>query len=594
MIHYYLKPLSTEAHIVQMRMEVALGQITSSMPQFRLPAWIPGSYMIRDFARHIISIKALIDGVSVPIVQQDKQTWQVNLAGRGGQKLVLEYQVYAFDLSVRGSFLDRSRGFFNPACLCLELEGNHGTACYLNLDCPEGEIYQHWQVATGLIPVRVDQAGFGCYQADSYDQLIDCPIEIGAFSAFTFEVQGIVHQFVLSGMFDANLAQLKADVQKICETQIQFFNGQTPFSRYVFLLHVSHDAYGGLEHKNSTALLASREWLPAKGAKTRSEDYIQLLGLISHEYFHAWNIKTIKPREFEPYNLKQEAYTEQLWAFEGITSYYDELFLLRSSLISQEQYLDLLAKNITRVQRGNGRTRQSLAQSSFNAWTKFYKQDENSVNAIVSYYQKGALLALCLDLLISNCTQQQKSLDDVMRLAYQTCQECKQGVVPQQWIQLIPDATGVDVSEFLHEALYGTDDLPLADLLQTQGIDYYWLAASLSTSGSFARQMPESVAEIDLGLKYKSTPSGVKVTHVLDNGSAQKAGISVGDELIAIDGFQIYAFEKQLQRFEAGQTVEFALFRQGILLTLPVKLELAKANTCFLCSQNLDQSFWLK
>ena len=594
MICYYLKPLSTQAHIVQMRMEVGLDDVTTSMPSFRLPAWIPGSYMIRDFARHIISINVFIDDMSVPIVQEDKQTWQINLAGRGGKKLVLEYQVYAFDLSVRGSFLDRSRGFFNPACLCLELDGAQEAKCFLNLDCPEGEIYQNWQVATSLTPFKVDRAGFGCYQADNYDQLIDCPIEMGELTAFTFEAQGIVHQFVLSGVFDADLVQLKTDVQKICETQIPFFNGQAPFSRYVFLLHVSHDAYGGLEHKNSTALLAAREWLPAKGAKTRSEDYIQLLGLISHEYFHAWNVKTIKPREFEPYNLKQEVYTEQLWAFEGITSYYDELFLLRSSLISQEQYLDLLAKNITRVQRGNGRTRQSLAQSSFNAWTKFYKQDENSVNAIVSYYQKGALLALCLDLLIRAHSQQQKSLDDVMRLAYLTCQEDKQGLLPLQWLQLIREATGVDVSEFLHEAIYGIDDLHLADLLQTQGVDYYWLSASPSNSGGFVSQIPDSVAEIDLGLKYKSTPSGVKVTHVLDDGSAQKAGISAGDELIAINGFQIHAFEKQLQRFEAGQTVQFALFRQGVLVTLAVTLELAKANTCFLGSQNLDQALWLK
>ncbi len=594
MITYQLTLSDPKAHILEVCIQVSL-QEQQDLFVFKLPAWIPGSYMIRDFARHIISIRAQLDHQAVNIVQIDKHSWQLDTQGRTGQKLSIIYQVYAFDLSVRGSFLDTERGFVNPASLCLALDGTQHEACQLSISLPKGEQYKNWQLATALSAVSVVQSGFGLYQAQNYAELIDSPVEMGHLTCFHFDAGGIPHEFILSGVFDADIERLKEDTQKICEYQIQMFNGQASFERYVFLLHVSDDVYGGLEHRASTALLASRECLPAKGMQAATDEYVQLLGLISHEYFHAWNVKAIKPQGFVDYDLDREVYTEQLWAFEGITSYYDDLVLLRAGLIDPAKYLDMLAQNITRVYRGNGRTKQTLTQSSFTAWTKYYKQDENSPNAIVSYYQKGALFALCLDLLIRSKTNQQKNLDDVMRALYQEFRQTSLGLTEGVWQQKAQDILGLDLSEFFESGLYRTEDLPLVSLLKGQGIDIFWLGQDTVNLGGFVQRLPENRQDIiDVGIKFINNANGLKITQVLDNGAAQCAGISVGDELIAVNGLRITDLYKQLKRFQSDKKVTIHLFRQGVLREITLVFQKGKANTCFLVADELDKVEWLK
>ena len=375
--------------------------------EISLPNWTPGSYLIRDFSRHITSIDASCNGVPVRLDQIAKNCWHA-ASSRGEWQI--RYTVYAFDLSVRGSFLSTERGFFDGACLFLRVKGAEMLQHRLDLsDIPTG-----WRIATTL--TETDRYIF---QTASYAELIDRPVEMGLIEFLDFEAAGIPHTLALSGIYpDFDRNRLISDLKKICETELAMFSSPAPFEKYLFLLHVGEQIYGGLEHTDSTALLSDRHWLPPAGMADANENYTQLLGLFSHEYFHAWNVKSIKPTAFVPYNLDKENYTEQLWAFEGITSYYDDLFLIRSRTISPESYLNLLAQGITRVQQTRGRLRQTLAESSFTAWNKFYKPDENSPNAIVSYYQKGALVALCLDLIIRNRSNGSHSLDTVMDKLY--------------------------------------------------------------------------------------------------------------------------------------------------------------------------------
>ncbi|WP_434778326.1 M61 family metallopeptidase [Neisseria sp. Ec49-e6-T10] len=591
MLTYKIWPASVHAHLFHIRLSVPVkGQETIL---FRLPAWIPGSYMIRDFAKNIVTMKAFSNQKEYPIEQIDKHSWQV--ATKDLDVVEIHYEVYAFDLSVRGAFLDKDRAFFNHTSLCLYVEGQRDQPCQLLLSKPELPELKHWQLATALPAIEIDQYGFGLYQADSYDCLIDCPVEMGCFSRLCFDVLGIPHEFIISGIFNGDLERLVHDTQKICAAQIKLFSGQAPFERYVFLLHVSDDVYGGLEHLSSTALLASRDCLPMKGAQALTDEYIQLLGLISHEYFHAWNVKSIKPQAFEEYDLNQEVYTKQLWAFEGITSYYDDLMLLRSGVIDARIYLDLLAKNITRVQRGNGRTKQTLTQSSFNAWTKYYKQDENSINAIVSYYQKGALFALALDLYIREQTGQQHSLDDVMRALYQYYKNEQLGVKEEgQWQSIAEQTVGVSLAAFFKQGLNDVQDLPLSKLLKYVGIDFYWLVRPYAQLGGFVDAVPDNQPEcIDLGFKYQNIASGLKVSQVLDCSIAQQAGIYVADELIALNGYKITDFYKQLERFKEEGFVHVHLFRHGVLQKVRLELTPLQENTCYLMASQIDQIQWL-
>ncbi len=367
---------------------------------FSLPAWIPGSYMIREFARNIVRIRAEADGVPCALEKLDKHTWRA-AAVRGARVLSVHYQVYAWDLSVRTAHLDTTHGFFNGTSVFLAVAGRSDAPCVVTIERPEGEIGRDWKLVTALPPEhgRPGQAcRFGRFRAADYDELIDHPVEMGRFTLARFEAAGVPHDIALTGRHDCDLERLCADLRRVCEWQIALFGTPAPVDYYVFLTMVVGEGYGGLEHRASTALICSRAELPWKGMEGLPEGYKSFLGLCSHEYFHTWNVKRIKPAAFTPYDLARENHTRLLWAFEGFTSYYDDLALVRSGVIGIDDYLGLLGKTIANVLRGSGRLKQSVAESSFDAWTKYYRQDENAPNAIVSYYAKGALIALALDL----------------------------------------------------------------------------------------------------------------------------------------------------------------------------------------------------
>jgi predicted metalloprotease with PDZ domain len=498
-----------------------------------LPVWIPGSYLVREFARHLSALRAEQDGQPVPVEQLDKARWRVR-SGRPGP-LTLRWRVYAFDRSVRAAFLDGERGFFNGTSLFLRVEGQEARPHAVSL----GPLPEGWEVAPALRPAPG--------ATHHFDELVDHPVELGRFWRGRFEAGGVPHEFVVTGAwpgFDGE--RLLADAQAICAAQIAFWGG-SPCERYVFLLNAVDDGYGGLEHRASTALICGRKDLPRKGQTgSPSEGYATLLGLVSHEYFHTWNVKRLKPAEFARLDYRQENYTRLLWFFEGFTSYYDDLFLVRAGLIDEARYLQLLGKAINGVLAAPGRKVQSLADASFDAWVKYYRQDENTPNATVSYYTKGSLVALALDLALRRTGG---TLDAVMHDLWQ-----RSGGGPiheadiHDAVRRAGRADGAAIARQLAQWVQGTDDLPLVELLAVAGVQ--------------ARAEPQAGLAAALGLKLSEGPvTGIQVRQVLAGGAGEAAGIAAGDELLAADGWRLRRLDEAQQWRLDGQPLRLLLAR---------------------------------
>jgi predicted metalloprotease with PDZ domain len=527
---------------------------------FALPAWIPGSYLIRDFARHIVAIRAESEGKPIRLDKLDKHTWRAAPLKKPAP-LTIICEVYAWDLSVRGAHFDRTHAFFNGTSVFLRPLGLEASPCLVELRRPDGADFRNWRVATSLTPATGEkgcakQFGFGWYRADNYDDLIDHPVEMGTFTLVSFEACGVPHDIAITGRHDCDGERLAADLKRVCEWQIRFFGEPAPMRRYVFLVTAVGEGYGGLEHRASTALLCSRNDLPYKGMKGLPDSYRTFLGLCSHEYFHTWNVKRIKPAAFVPYDLDRENYTTQLWAFEGITSYYDDLALLRSGVIERKDWLDVTAKTISNVHRAPGRLRQSLAESSFDAWSKFYRPDENTPNAVVSYYAKGALAALALDLTLRR--KSAASLDDVMRTLWQRFGQTGHGVADDDVRRIAEELSGLNLKRFFAETIHGTRDLPLKTLLAPFGVRLAWEQAKIPS----------------LGIKTTSDGNDLRLSTVYDDGAAQVAGLSAGDLLVAIDGLRVTAknLDPILGRYQPGETLTIHAFRRDELMTFTVVL----------------------
>ena len=580
MIQYRIIPSRPEAHLFTVT--VVVPEPTPEGQAFSLPAWIPGSYMIREFARNVVRFEALNQaGEAIPWTKLDKHTWQ--LAPAQGPVSV-EIDVYAWDLSVRTAYLDQFNGYFNGTSVFLAAKGHEDKPCDVQILPPEGEQYAHWRLATGMPRREGGLLEFGRFTADNYDALIDYPVEMGEFTHFSFEAEGVPHEVVLSGRHLTDEARLSRDLAAICSAQIKMFKEPAPFDRYWFLTRVVGEGYGGLEHRNSTSLLCSRNDLPLRSDDPNSlrPAYRNYLGLCSHEYFHSWNVKRIKPEVFTPYNLNEENHTELLWAFEGITSYYDELMLARSQAISPESYLELLGQNITRVYRGRGRFKQTVTESSFDAWTRFYLQDENAPNAIVSYYSKGALVALALDLTLRQKSQHQVSLDDVMRVLWQRYGKTGVGV-PERGIQPVAEELlGDSLEDFFQQALYSTEDLPLAELLAAQGVELHWRPAANHTDTG--GQPAAAEHSLSLGIRPASDPLGVRIASAYEQGAAMAAGLSAGDVIIALDGLKVDSnnLDTLLSAYQAGDSIQVHAFRRDELRCFTVHLEQGEATTAYL------------
>jgi predicted metalloprotease with PDZ domain len=572
-IHYQVQLDELHAHLFSVTLDIAAPEANQLL---QLPVWIPGSYLVREFARNLQGLRCQQGGRNVSIEQRDKASWVLDC--RAGVPLQLHYQVYAFDSSVRTAWLDATRGFFNGTSLFLQVAGQQDQVHTVEVLAPAQA--PAWKLATGLAPLRTLKSGFGLYQADNYDALVDCPVEMGDFWSASFEAYGIPHRFVVAGATDSfDGDRLIADTKAICEAEMRFWHGEAakggakqlakvlPYSSYLFMLNAVHDGYGGLEHRNSTALICTRKDLPRQERQTlatpvhkQPEGYTTLLGLISHEYFHTWNVKRLRPAEFARYDYTQENYTELLWFFEGFTSYYDDLLLRRAGRIENITYLKLLGKTVNQVLQTPGRQVQSVAQASFDAWVKYYRPDENTANATVSYYTKGSLVALCLDLTLR--AEGRTSLDAVMQRLWQRC--AGGPMSEQDLLDVLAELAGRSFARELAHWVHSTRDLPVTELLEKHGVKVH--------------REPDQVAQ-QLGLRVKDAGS-LSIHQVLRGGVAEQAGFASGDEWLAVQAagskasgpWRMQSLDDLMLYAGNAKKVLVTVARDKRLLTLPLTL----------------------
>ncbi len=562
-LRYRVRMQQVHAHVFDLELDIE--HPDSGGQELWLPVWIPGSYLVREFARHVLQVRARCGERALAVDKTAKNRWRV--APCAGP-LRVQWQVWAHDASVRTAWLDPSRAFFNFSSLLLAVAGSEQREHAVHIEPPPAPL--RWQLATTLPAVRVDDRGFGLYAAPSYERLIDHPVSCGDQLRLRFRACGTPHQMViehaarLRGQVDER--RLCADLRKICEAQAALFEPRKPrppFRRYAFLLSPSPGGWGGLEHADSCALICSEDDLPhPRDGADAGAGYRRLLGLCSHEYFHGWNVKRIRPQAFAALDLERENLSGMLWLFEGFTSYYDDLVLRRCGLLEAQQYLDLLAASIRSVQAAPGQQLQSLREASFDAWIKFYRPDANTPNATVNYYTQGSLFALALDLHLRS--RGKGSLDEVMRLLWQRYGRDDaplraQGVPEDALPQLVREACGIDVRAWFARHVDGREALPLQRLLARFGV-------------RCSRAAPQPVDA--LGLRLEGGAEWPRVAYVRSGSWAEQAGLSPGDVLVAINERQSVpgALARQYARAAPGQPWVAHVMRDSRLLRLQAAL----------------------
>ncbi len=600
-VRYRIAPVDPNAHLFEVACTVA--DPDPGGQRFRLPVWIPGSYLVREFARHFVTVRAESAGNAVALAKESKDTWR---AAPCAGPLTVTARVYAYDLSVRTAYLDATRGYFNGPSVFLCPDGRADRGCEVEIAPPAGPAFAAWRVATTLPSAGAAEAGFGAYRAANYDELIDHPVEMSDFAVARFTAGGVPHDIAVSGRQRSDLDRFARDLARICQWQCDLFGGAAgaaaPFDRYLFQIAAVGDGYGGLEHRASTSLVCRRDELPQPGAAGIDDAYLNLLGLASHEYFHSWNVKRIKPAAFAPYDLARENYTRQLWVFEGFTSYYDDLALVRSGVIDAKRYLQLLGRTITTVLRTPGRHAQSVAESSFDAWIKYYRQDENTPNAVVSYYTKGALVALALDLQLR---RRGGSLDRLMRTLWERHGRTGNGVPEGAVEALACELGGPELADFFARCVHGTEDPPLAALLAEFGVAFHLRPAeggadrggtpgkardgATHEGATHEAATDEGAARAPapqrswLGGKFASGHQP-RLVHVFAGGPLQQAGLSAHDTIVAVDGLRASAdaLDRLVTRRAPGDSFEVHAFRRDELFTARVTLAAAPLDTCWL------------
>ncbi len=556
MITYTISMPAPHSHLFHVQIEMTRNETGDVL--LSLPAWTPGSYMIREFARHVQEFQAAGDeGQPLPWRKVRKDGWLV--AAGPATRVVVSYKVYAFDLTVRTSHLDGTHGYFNGANVFMYVHGHTREPLTLHVDPPVG-----WRVTTGLAPLPSDPAypHRASFQAADYDELVDCPVECGTHRLLSFTVDGVPHRIAIWGRGNEDEARLLADTQRIVEVQRAMFGG-LPYRDYTFILHLTDGRGGGLEHRNSATNMVDR-W-------TFADQYERYLSLTSHELFHAWNVKRLRPAALGPFDYQNENYTRLLWLMEGATSYYDDLLLVRAGLMSEERYLQKLADEIVQLQSQPGRRLQSLEQSSFDAWIKFYRPDENSINTSISYYLKGALVCWMFDMAIRARTNGERSFDDVMRYLYQRYPIEGPGI-PEEGavlaaIEAIGGADG-GLRDLYERYVVGVEELDYAAALAVVGLEPRW---------QHRRPRPDGQPPAWLGVNWRKQGERTLVAAVRSDGPAYEAGVYADDELIAIDGWRVNEerLNQRLLERRPGDTVRLTLFRGDALIEVPVTLAVA-------------------
>ena len=522
-----------------------------------MPVWTPGSYLVREFARHVQDFAA-VDASGQPLKWEkiNKNTWRV--ATNGAREWHATYRVYANELSVRTSELNSSHAFWNNANLLMYLDGFLQSPSTVRVLAPDV-----WKVATGLPAVPGQRNTF---RAENFDVLYDSPFEVSNFKTLVFNVKGVPHRIVIDGEGNYDPERMRRDVQKIVETQVELMGGEIPYRDYTFILHLRGG--GGLEHANSTALgyprfgfrIGADRTTSASPAATGTADYRGFLGLVSHEFFHLWNVKRIRPDALGPFDYNQENYTKLLWVAEGLTDYYSDVILRRAGLITEAEYLTAAARSIQALQNTPGRLEQSVEDSSFDTWIKFYRQDENSVNSQVSYYDKGAILGLLLDLEIRKRTDGAKSLDDVMRYLYTEFFKKNRNYAPADFQKACESAAGSSLEEFFNKYVRATEELDYNAALAAVGL-------RLDTGAG-------ATERVFFGADVVQDDDRLVVRRVLAGSPAYEQGLNTGDQIVALDNMRVTRdfFNARIAEKKPGDLINLTIFRFDDLSTLLIKL----------------------
>lgn len=584
-IQYTVWPADLHGHRFRVKLHITNPDPNGQILQ--MPAWIPGSYLIRDFSKHIESLEAFSvtnTRKRLSVKRIDNDHWQLPPTHSSIEVLTT---VYAFDSSVRAAYLDTERAFFNATSLCLAVKGQEHLPCSLAITAPELAFADHWTVQTTLRAAKTDERGFGFYLAKNYDDLLDHPVAMGEFQLVHWKSNGVSHRMAIQGCNHiVDSKRLAEDLQAICSSTIELFEPKTkraPFEEYLFLVNAVLNGYGGLEHRNSTALLCRRDQIPQENILFEESAYREFLGLCSHEYFHAWLVKRIQPKAFQPYDLTKRNHTRLLWVFEGFTSYYDDLQLLRSKRIDLKTYLKLVADNWNGILRGPGRQKQSLADSSFDAWTKYYQADENTPNAVVSYYGKGALLALGLDLQIRAFSKNKLSLDDLMRLIWRKHGITLDGIAEDGLDDLLLELLGNGFSKIWADIkaryIFGVEDIPLQK----------WIGSNL-VAVKIKHQSTLEKLKLQFGMRHTDSNGWLKVTHVLDGGIAQAAGLAAGDLLASVDGQRVTStrWDRVLGSLSENSQTRVTFYRDDLEYERMVSLSAAQTPAQYELSPKKD------
>lgn len=563
-IDYTVSMSKPHTHLleVEIRMRRDSGA-TQADTDLVMPVWTPGSYMVREFARHVQDFRAA-DGAGRELAWSkiDKNTWRVNT--RGLRDWRATYRVYANELSVRTNELNSAHAFWNNAALLIYPNGFLNAPSTLQIVAPE-----QWKVATALPPIRGRKHTF---RAENFDVLYDSPVEVGNFKTLSFEVKGVPHRIVIDGEGNYDPAKMRADVKKIVETQVELMGGEIPYPDYTFILHLRSNAGGGLEHRNSTALGYPRFGFgPGRGeggdaaapAGPPQRTYRGFLSLVAHEFFHVWNVKRIRPDVLGPFDYTKENYTNLLWVAEGITSYYTQLTLRRAGLISDQEFLKDTAKAIEYLQKTPGRLVQSAEESSFDAWIKYYRQDENSVNSQISYYDKGAILGLLLDLEIRK--RSNKSLDDVMRYLYSEFYKKDRNYTPEDFQKVCELMAGASLEQFFSRYVRGREELDYNGAFAAAGL-------RLATDTTID---PKGAGEkAYFGADVAQEQDRLMVKRVYAGSPAYEQGLNTGDQILALNNMRATKefFDARVAEKRPGDLITLTVFRFDDLSTLTIKL----------------------
>ncbi len=544
-ITYQIAMPQPQSHLFEVNLQI--DNWSEPILNLKMPAWTPGSYLLREYARHVQEFKAqTIDNNQILLFHKvGKNHWQINTNRIAS--LMVTYKVFANELTVRTNHLDATHGYFNGAALFFYIPGLEHLPITVKIISPQA----NWQVSTSLSNLEGEKNTF---YAEDFDTLVDSPFEIGTHNIYNFEVLGKPHQWAIWGKGNADIEKIIQDTKQIITAEAELYGG-IPYQRYFFLLHLSSSGFGGLEHKNCCSLNYSRF-----GFKNQ-EKYNRFMQLVAHEFFHLWNVKRIRPKALENFDYDQENYTTSLWFCEGATSYYDMLIPLRAKIYSRQTFLELLSKDITKYLNIPGRKIQPLSESSFDAWIKLYRRHVYSDNSQISYYLKGELVSLLLDLLIRKHHQNQRSLDDVMRQMWYKFGKDEIGYTTDELQAVIQEVAGTDLTDFFTRYLDTTEDFPWHEYLQPFGLEL--------------KPIIQEDTPPYLGIKVKSNGGKEKVSFVTMDSPAALAGIDAGDELLAIDGLRVTGeqLSDRLQDYQSGDTINITFFHQDQLKSVEVKLE---------------------